>query len=171
MPRESWRGFLIDRQGTLWVRSYASLIALAKGSARFVQHDAGLPLSARNPAVLMDRDGVLYVPTVLGLARWTESGWMMIRKANGLPSTSVTFFLEDREGSAWIALDGDGLVRWLGYKKWETWTESEGLSHDVVWGLARDRGGTLWAAAQVLPGRREAPGGNYRNDSAPDFGY
>ena len=149
VPRESWRGFLIDRQGTLWVRSYASLIALAKGTGRFVRHDAGLPLSARNPAVLMDRDGVLYVPTVLGLARWTESGWMMIRKANGLPSASVDFFLQDHEGSAWIALDGGGLVRWLGYQSAETWTELEGLSHDVVWSLGRDNRGTLWAATQA----------------------
>jgi signal transduction histidine kinase/CheY-like chemotaxis protein len=123
-----------------------------------VRHDAGLPLSARNPAVLTDRDGVLYVPTVLGLARWTASGWMMIRKANGLPSASVDFFLQDHEGSAWIALDGGGLVRWLGYQSAETWTESEGLSHDVVWSLGRDNRGTLWAATQAgisrfLPGR------------------
>src|ERR1039458_9927218 len=149
VPRESWRGFLIDRQGTLWVRSYASLIALAKGTGRFVRHDAGLPLSARNPAVLTDRDGVLYVPTVLGLARRTASGWMMIRKANVLPSASVDFFLQDHEGSAWIALDGGGLVRWLGYQSAETWTELEGLSHDVVWSLGRDNRGTLWAATQA----------------------
>src|ERR1035438_6974298 len=162
-PPESWRGFLFDRQGTLWVRSYASLIALDKGSARFVRHDAGLPLSARNPAVLTDRDGALYVPTVLGLARRTASGWMMIRKANGLPSASVTFFLQDIEGSAWIALDGGGLVRWLGYQSAETWTESEGLSHDVVWSLGRDNRGTLWAATQArisrfLPGRGQWQG-------------
>jgi signal transduction histidine kinase/CheY-like chemotaxis protein/streptogramin lyase len=149
VPRESWRGFLLDRQGSLWVRSYTSLIVLAKGAGKFQRHDAGLPLSARNPAVLMDRDGEIYVPSSRGLARRTPSGWMLIRKANGLPSTSVTFFLQDREGSAWIALDGGGLVRWLGYKTAETWTEAEGLSHDVVWSLGRDTRGTLWAATEA----------------------
>ena len=149
VPRESWRGFLIDRQGTLWVRSYVSLIALTQGAAKFVRRDAGLPFSSRNPAVLMDRDGELYVPTVQGLARRTASGWTMIRKANGLPCASVTFFLQDNEGSAWIALDGSGLVRWLGYQSAETWTEAEGLSHDVVWSLGRDRRGALWAATQA----------------------
>jgi signal transduction histidine kinase/ligand-binding sensor domain-containing protein/CheY-like chemotaxis protein len=149
VPRESWRGFLLDRQGSLWVRSYTSLIVLAKGAGKFLRRDAGLPLSARNPAVLMDRDGEIYVPSSRGLARRTPSGWTLIRKANGLPSTSVTFFLQDREGSAWIALDGGGLVRWLGYKNAETWTESEGLSHDVVWSLGRDSRGTLWAATEA----------------------
>ena len=158
VTRESWRGFLIDRQGTLWARSYTGLIALAKGAGKFVRRDAGLPPSARNPAVLMDRDGEIYVPTVQGLARRTASGWTLIRRANGLPTASVDFFLQDREGSAWIALDGGGLVRWLGYKSAETWTESEGLSHDVVWSLGRDLRDTLWAATQAglsrfLPGR------------------
>jgi signal transduction histidine kinase/ligand-binding sensor domain-containing protein/ActR/RegA family two-component response regulator len=149
VPRQSWRGFLIDRQGGLWVRSYTSLIALARGAGKFVRHDAGLPPSGRNPAVLMDRVGEIYVPTSQGLARRTASGWALIRKANGLPTASVDFFLQDREGSAWIALDGGGLVRWLGYQSAETWTESEGLSHDVVWSLGRDVRGTLWAATQA----------------------
>ncbi len=149
VPRESWVGFLIDRQGSLWVRNYTGLIALAKGARKFVRHDAGLPPSARNPAVLMDRDGEINVPTSQGLARRTASGWTLIRRANGLPSAAVTFFLQDREGSEWIALDGGGLVRCLGYKSAETWTESEGLSHDVVWRLGRDSRGTLWAATQA----------------------
>ena len=152
VPRESWRGFLIDRQGTLWVRSYSGLIALTKGAAKFVRRDDGLPASGRNPAVLTDRDGELYVPTAQGLARRTATGWTLLRKANGLPTSAVDFFLQDREGSAWIALDGGGLVRWLGYKTAETWTETEGLSHDVVWSLWRDERSSLWAATA---GRRE----------------
>ena len=149
VPPESWRGFLFDRQGTLWVRSYTSLIALAKGAAKFVRRDDGLPASGRIPAVLTDRDGELYVPTAQGLARRTATGWTLLRKANGLPTSAVDFFLQDREGSAWIALDGGGLVRWLGYKTAETWTETEGLSHDVVWSLWRDERSSLWAATQA----------------------
>ncbi len=149
VPRASWRGFLFDRQGTLWVRSYTGLIALAKGAAKFVRWDAGLPSSGRNPAVLTDRDGELYVPTSQGLARRTTSGWTLMRKANGLPTSAVDYFLQDREGSAWLAVDGGGLVRWLGYKRAETWTEAEGLSHDVVWSLWRDDRNTLWAATQA----------------------
>src|ERR1035437_7646924 len=149
VPKESWRGMLIDRQGSLWVRSYTSLIALPKGAGKFVRRDAGLPLSARSSTVLMDRDGEIYVPTSQGLARRTAGGWTLIRKANGLPSAAVDYFLQDREGSAWIALDGGGLVRWLGYKSAESWTESEGLSHDVVWSLGRDNRGVLWAGTQA----------------------
>ncbi len=149
VPLESWRGFLIDRQGTLWVRSYSGLIALTKGAAKFVRRDGGLPASGRNPAVATDRDGELYVPTVQGLARRTATGWTLLRKANGLPTSAVDFFLQDREGSAWIAVDGGGVVRWLGYKTAETWTENEGLSHDVVWSLWRDERSSLWASTEA----------------------
>jgi signal transduction histidine kinase/ActR/RegA family two-component response regulator len=170
VPRESWRGFLLDRQGNLWVRSLSSLIVLIKGAAKFERRDAGLPISGRNPAVLMDRDGEIYVPTSQGLARRTASGWTLIRKANGLPSTSVTFFLEDRERSAWVALDGAGLVRWLGYKSAETWTESEGLSHDIVWALGRDGRGTLWAGTQAGLSRFLGERGGWQAWKRPQLG-
>jgi signal transduction histidine kinase/ligand-binding sensor domain-containing protein/ActR/RegA family two-component response regulator len=149
LPRGSWRGLLFDRRGSLWVRSFTSLAELPRGAAKFERRDAGLPLAGRSAAVLMDRDGDIYVPTARGLARRTGNGWTVLRKANGLPSASVDFFFQDREGSAWIALDGGGLLRWLGFKTTETWTESEGLSHDVVWSLVRDGGGTLWATTQA----------------------
>ena len=55
---------------------------------------------------------------------------------------------EDREGSLWIGIIGNGLVRWLGRRRWESWTEAEGLSHDIVWGIQRDAAGTLWAATE-----------------------
>ena len=77
VPRQSWRGFLIDRQGTLWVRSYTQLIALAKGAGKFVRRDAGLPQSALTPSIAMDRDGEIYVPTLVGLARRTAGRWTL----------------------------------------------------------------------------------------------
>jgi signal transduction histidine kinase/ligand-binding sensor domain-containing protein/CheY-like chemotaxis protein len=170
VPRESWRGFLLDQQGSLWVRSLTSLMVLAKGAAKFQRRDAGLPLSGRNPAVLMDGDSEIYVPTSQGLARRSASGWTLIRKANGLPSTSVTYFLQDREGSAWIAMDGVGLVRWRGYKSAETWTESEGLSHDIVWSLGRDARGTLWAGTQAGLSRFAEQSGQWQAWKHPRLG-
>ena len=149
VPEDRWRGLLLDSHKTLWARSVTGLIARADGAEKFTHYDAGLPASARNPTVVMDRDGEVYVPTSQGLAHREANGWRLIRRANGLPVASVDYFLQDREGSAWIALDGGGLVRWLGYKNAETWTESEGLSHDVVWTLGRDSNGQLWAATQA----------------------
>lgn len=149
VPRALYRGLLFDARGSLWARSIEYLIELPRGESGFQRRDDGLPLGGRNPGAFMDRDGEVYVPTSQGLARRAGNGWAMIRRINGLPRSAVDYFLQDREGSVWIALDGGGLVRWLGYKNWETWTESEGLSNDVVWRLARDTGGTLWAATQA----------------------
>jgi signal transduction histidine kinase/ligand-binding sensor domain-containing protein/ActR/RegA family two-component response regulator len=148
VPSDVWGGILIDRTGSVWARGYSHLVELSRNSKRFVPRHAGLPPAVRLPAIAMDHRGDLFVPTNKGLARITPGGWSLIRKQHGLPASAVDCFLEDREGSAWIAIDGGGLVRWLGYRKWETWTESEGLSHDVVWSLARDSRGTLWAGTQ-----------------------
>ncbi|MEO8596221.1 MAG: ATP-binding protein [Candidatus Solibacter sp.] len=149
LPADAWQGLLVDREHTLWVRSTMRLFALSRGAAKFVSRDSGLPPASRNPAVFLDRDGELCVPTTRGLARRSGTGWKLVRRSNGLPTAAVNYFLRDSEGSAWIALDGGGLVRWLGYKNAEIWTETEGLNHDVVWSLDRDLDGNLWAATQA----------------------
>jgi signal transduction histidine kinase/ligand-binding sensor domain-containing protein/CheY-like chemotaxis protein len=148
VPRDAWAGLLVDGEGNVWARSFTRLIELPRNGPRFLPRDAGLPAASRTAAVLMDRRGAIYVPTVQGLARRTSTGWSTIRKQHGLPTSAVDYFLEDKEGSAWIGLDGGGVTRWLGFRTWETFTESEGLSQDVVWALARDRRRTLWAGTQ-----------------------
>lgn len=149
IPASTWEGLLFDTHGNLWARSTRLLVELPRGARKFEPRDQGLPFATRKAAVLMDRAGEIYVPTWQGLAHRTAHGFDLIRRTHGLPISAVDAFLEDREGSAWIALDGGGLVRWLGYKRWETFTESEGLNHDVVWGLTRDTSGMLWAATQA----------------------
>jgi signal transduction histidine kinase/CheY-like chemotaxis protein/streptogramin lyase len=149
LPAARWEGLLFDAHGNLWVRSSRSLLVLPRGSGRFVSRDQGLPFATRSARLMMDRSGVIYAPTWQGLAQYTSHGWTLIRRANGLPISAADAFLEDHEGSAWIALDGGGLVRWLGYRRWENFTESEGLNHDVVWSLTRDSRGVLWAATQA----------------------
>jgi signal transduction histidine kinase/ligand-binding sensor domain-containing protein/ActR/RegA family two-component response regulator len=149
LPPARWDGLLFDTHGNLWARSPRSLFFLPRGAHRFLKRDEGLPFATRTASVTMDKAGEIYVPTWQGLAHYTPHGWDLLRRTNGLPISAADAFLEDREGSAWIALDGGGLVRWLGYKRWESFTESEGLNHDVVWALSRDSRGTLWAATQA----------------------
>src|SRR5205085_11013802 len=54
----------------------------------------------------------------------------------------------EREGSLWIGLHGTGLMRWLGYHEWESWTKGEGLSSDMIWAIRPDASGRLWAGTE-----------------------
>jgi len=145
VPDDDWDSVLVDPRGNVWARSRTRLIELPKGGSRFVRLDEGLPPALVSGSLGVDRDGNLWVPTNRGLARRKGAGWEILGKAQGLPVSSVRCILPDREGSLWIGLSGGGLVRCLGFPHWESWTEAEGLSSDVVWGVKRDRSGVLWS--------------------------
>ncbi len=149
VPDDDWHTVAIDSHGNVWARSLTKLIELPKGGSKFLRRDEGLPEAASDGRLLLGRDGQLWVPTIRGLARRTETGWDIIGKSRGLPMSSVGCAYEDREGSIWIGLNGTGLVRWLGFPHWEMWTEAEGLSSENVWGLERDRAGVLWSAGDT----------------------
>ena len=88
------------------------------------------------------------MPTDLGLARETESGWEMVNVDDGLSTNDISAVFQDREGSIWLGLLGSGLARWLGYNEWQNWSDRQGLSRSSVWSIARDAGGTLWVGTQ-----------------------
>jgi signal transduction histidine kinase/ligand-binding sensor domain-containing protein/CheY-like chemotaxis protein len=148
LPPGPWRAILGDLEGNLWVRSDRLLYLRPAGAERF-QARAGLPESTiLYPTLAVDPTGRLLVPTDRGLARETGQGWEIIDARQGLPTNDISAVVQDREGSIWLGLLGSGLARWLGYNEWQSWSDSEGLSRESVWSIARDPGGRLWVGTQ-----------------------
>jgi signal transduction histidine kinase/ligand-binding sensor domain-containing protein/CheY-like chemotaxis protein len=163
VPPDEYTGIAADRQGNVWARSLSRLLELPAGSRRFLVQGKDLPPAVRMGRLQVNPEGDLFVPTGLGLGHRTAAGvWEMIRRENGLPGNAVACAMEDREGSLWIGLSGTGLVRWLGRRHWESWTEAEGLSHESVWSLKRDASGTLWAATENGLSRFDERAGHWR---------
>ncbi len=145
LPRGRWESALSDLQGSLWVRSESHLYQLPRGGSRFVERDKGLPLSP-GPVSELKADPVygVTVPTNEGLAIPEGDGWRIVGERNGLASDAVAAAIRDREGSMWIGMRGTGVDRWVGEGEWENWTKPDGLTAEVLWGMAKDPQGRLW---------------------------
>jgi signal transduction histidine kinase/CheY-like chemotaxis protein/streptogramin lyase len=162
VPPDRWDAILTDAAGTVWARSVRHLLARRAGTTLFVSRDRGLPFSANFGQLFLDPNGKLVVPTNRGLAQAEARGWRFIGPSHGLSSRSPQCYLIDREGSIWIGMNGAGLAKWLGYKEWESWSEAEGLSHDIVWSIARDSGGVLWVGTGDGLNRLDRAGSAWR---------
>jgi ligand-binding sensor domain-containing protein len=141
---------ITDHEGRLWARTIHELYVREPGAPAFVRDDAGLPPAVSAGRLALDENGELLVPTERGLAWKKEGAWRILGHAEGLPGETAQAALVDREGSLWIGLAGDGLVRRAGRGRFATWGEAEGLSHSVVWSIVRQRApgasapGALW---------------------------
>jgi signal transduction histidine kinase/CheY-like chemotaxis protein len=142
VPADTWSAFVRDQRGRLYARGQATLVELAAEQARWVRRDQHLGRSSEGGTMLVDPAGRLMVATDYGLAMSSSTGWRHTRRTQGLPVSVVTSMYEDREGNIWVATNGGGLARWLGYGEWEAWTEAEGLASEEVWSIlpgSRDR--------------------------------
>ena len=152
VPEDRWVSFARPKDGSLWVRSRRLLIELKPGRQQFEPPDPQVkPILANFPSLAVDRRGQLLVPTNYGVAiRKTGSGpgnpWRYVGKRNGLPLNEVATVAADREGSIWIGITGGGVMRWLGYQEWESFTESEGLPGDLVYDIVGNRQDGIWVA-------------------------
>ena len=129
VPGDQWAGFLRDRAGRLWARGRNSVLMLPKEGERFLaQSVPHVALRNLNGASVLAESpyGSIVLRTDHGLARWEEGRWSF-----------------DQEGSLWLAMDGTGLARWIGFGKFESWTRVQGLNDDVIWGIRRRYEGTL----------------------------
>ncbi|HLJ85174.1 MAG TPA: ATP-binding protein [Candidatus Angelobacter sp.] len=149
--KQQWEFVVADNQGNLWIRSEKHVFVLPKGAHEFEPRDAGLPpTGSLSPTLVPLRDGRVLAPLDRGLGimeneSWkVNERWKVIDFDNGLPSDRVSSALLDHEGSLWLGMRGLGVVRWLGYGHWESWTRAEGLSSDAIWQMRKGAHGVLW---------------------------
>ena len=55
----------------------------------------------------------------------------------------------DDTGQLWFQMFGRGLVRWVGYGRWESLQKADGLSDDIAWESVRPPGGSLWVSTNT----------------------
>ena len=141
-----------DGAGRLWVRTVKRLYMLEKGGQRFERLDDGLPESSESGRLAIDDLGKLLVPTVQGLASRDGDRWRLLGRREGLPVDTALAAIVDREGSLWVGLLGGGLTRRLGHGQITNWTTADGLSHDVIWAVTRQKtaegAGGLWVGTE-----------------------
>jgi diguanylate cyclase (GGDEF)-like protein len=144
-----------DRQGRLWAvgaggcfRSRAPLNAA--GELRFERVDVpGIPALARFRDLLVDEGGGVWIATSAGLARFDGSRWRVFTEGDGLKSGTLNaitwgngaiwFSYRDALGITCLRLDGERAQT-------NHFTQRDGLSSDMVYALAFDQDGQLWAS-------------------------
>jgi len=122
---QSWRGYTVadglgtgavravvdDPAGNLWIATQGSGLNQFRDGrfTSFRKSDDGLP-SDNITSLLVDRDGVLWVGTGSGLARFKEGQWKRFTQADGLTSNAIAYLIEDDDGYFWIGSNA-GLMR------------------------------------------------------------
>lgn len=138
-----------DGAGRIFLRTLRTLWVREPGTASFVRDDDGLPASSEFGRLALGSGGEILVPTVRGLARKVGGIWRVIGKREGLPGPAANAAFLDREGSLWIGLAGEGLVRRLGEGVFTGGGEDEGLAHNLVWAIEREVSGGVRGALWV----------------------
>jgi signal transduction histidine kinase/ligand-binding sensor domain-containing protein len=159
-PRGRWHGWEMSWQGN-------SILSLARdGRGRLwlggegwlaVQPREGAPLEDRTLLVVgltgagrrlrVGVRGQLLVPNYSGLLEVEGEHVRLLRLGLSERSARTRDVLEDREGTLWVA--SLGMHRSLGRGLWTVHDSTTGLPSSMIWGLARDAGGTLWVGTDA----------------------
>ncbi|GLQ92044.1 ligand-binding sensor domain-containing diguanylate cyclase [Dyella acidisoli] len=158
VPADTWTSYLLDRNGTLWVRSPLYIRTLSSGSAAFANHDLpGARVVTAYLDMIQDDQGRMLTRANDGLARWEGDRWRIFDKRNGLPDIGIDALLYDRSHVLWIGTYGRGVLQWRGYDQFESWQTAQGLDSSPSWAIARAQTGALWVGDE-LGGSVLAPG-------------
>ncbi len=145
----------IDHQSRLWVlgsaagvlRSTAALTAKSEPQFELMKI-SGLPSDAIFRDLLVGSDGIVWISTSRGLARFDGSHWRLFTDADGLTSADLSALAENH-GTIWAGYrDALGIarLRWNGGRPEVTSiTTQNGLSSDLIYAMAFDSKGRLWA--------------------------
>lgn len=100
-----------DSAGNLWIGTEGGgLNRLHEGQfTSFRQQDGGLP-SDNVSSLWADAEGILWVGTGSGLARFHAGQWTRYTTREGLAANSIGYLIEDDQGELWIGSNA-GLMR------------------------------------------------------------
>ena len=148
IPPSFWMGIGRALNGDLWVQGRgAAFEVLAPGAAKFTKAEGPLPSAGFTGVPGTDREGYLVFPSPTGLLIRRKDDWWKVGRSAGLRGTAYAV-LQDREGSLWIGLEGQGLIRWAGYRQWEAYTENSGLSSNIVFPIVPRPDGSVWVGTE-----------------------
>lgn len=148
LPAALWLPIGRDSQGNLWVKDWGPDIrVLPAGASSFRAAPGPLPPEGFTGVPTTDGEGFLVFPSPDGLAIRRKDDWWTVDRTSGLLGTPYSVF-RDRQGSLWIGLEGQGLVRWAGYRQWEAYTAASGFASNIAYQILTGRDGSVWVGSE-----------------------
>jgi diguanylate cyclase (GGDEF)-like protein len=145
---------VIDRQNRLWVAAasggcFRSRTPFQTADLKFEHVDIpGVPPGTYVYDVHMGEGGVVWITTSNGLVRFNGAHWRVFAQSDGLKSADIVAMTVG-PGELWVAYRdalGAARLRFHGEQVEVTsFTQHDGLSSDLLYALAFDRAGRLWA--------------------------
>ena len=149
LPASKWESVVAGPAGRFFARS-PKLFATIDPSARRVSVEL-LPFQGGRYAsydhflqIARSPSGELVTQSSDGMVVRDGTIWKHLNALSGIPESSVTGLLFDRQGNLWFAGLGKGVFRAVGYDRWENLDKSDGLSDNTIWQIVRQPGGPLW---------------------------
>ena len=133
-----------DHEGRIWLGTEMGLI----GCNSNLEEQAVVPLTTEIRALLVDRQGVLWIGTSgRGLIRRFHGRDEVFQRKDGLADDFVTALAEDREGSIWVGTR-DGLNQFTDVK-FPTYSTTEGIAGKEVLSVSTSRKGGVWVTTET----------------------
>lgn len=145
-----------DRRGVIWIGTEQGLLRYNRHTDDFTRF---YDMYVDDPEsrfyvfdICEDRQGRIWVATSAGikifdraLGRYTRT-FAKNSDINAGPSVNDVWTLhEDKRGVLWVGVHGGGLLRYIpASDSFKTYTESDGLASNGVFGILEDDAGNLW---------------------------
>jgi signal transduction histidine kinase/DNA-binding response OmpR family regulator len=171
LPKGFWTSIRRDGRGDLWVKTLGQqkYAVMRNGSGHFQIINPGFPQATGAGQLEVDATGKLLVPTVAGLLIQEGDHFRLIGKRENLRAP-VYSAMQDREGSIWLGLAGQGVGRWRGYGEWEGFTSESGLDSEIIYQILPLANGTVVLGTEdgLFIGQRN--GGQWKWQRHPKVG-
>lgn len=137
---------LESEDGLLWIGTRSGLNRLETSPFEtFLEDPTGkrIPFWSQARAIIRDRGGQLWFPSLKGLGHYDGRGFRTFTRADGLPSDEVHLFLEGQEGRVWAGTTGG--IAFLNGNRFLV-PAPKNLGKQGVSILVEDQGGRIWVA-------------------------
>lgn len=133
----------------IWAGGKDGVVGVDRFTGRIVAELACDGQLVYTRALLVDRNGILWIGHQDGLTRYDGSACVTYTEKDGLPDSQVNALLETHNGEIWV-----GTSRGAAYHDvagWHVLTVADGLADDMVNVMLEDSEGGMWFGSYTAP--------------------
>lgn len=132
-----------DSKKRLLLTTGHGIFTIKNDSVKLILNDGAPIVNIPFISIAEDKYGALWLGSVSGVYRLTDSSFTLYNKKNGFTDNAINTIVADREGSVWFGSNGQGLYRFSG-AQFSIIDERSGLPSEQVTSFTSTPSGKLY---------------------------
>ena len=167
LPSQDIYSLIYDQNNNIWIGTLSGLFKYNESNNEIVMMDNLSLTSKQVSSLAVDKNNRLWIGGDKSLARLDLNNNKIVEFTNTFENVKINCVIEDSDNNIWIGTNS-GFYQYVNDQEFKKYSEKDGLTNKVVFGIIEDSLGYLWISTHYGISKFDPISKSFRNYGMTD---